>query len=194
MSSSEVSHASDAKYFVQILGGICIVGALVIVFFKKAHFVSIGLIFVSVLGLLLVQFAMTLQGPAVSISFMSILKKIFHFRNLICMIILTAWVFDIYINNYDDIQNDKMPSEFYTLSNSFTFILIIQVIVVISKFGGQKATQANLEKQHGSDDVFKKMTQLYNAQTSSLNAIFNAINLILVLMMYVTSTYFTTDG
>ena len=57
------------------------------------------------LGLLLVQFEMSMRGSMNSQKgFMGILKKMFHFRNLIIMILLTGWVFDIYINNYSKIQ------------------------------------------------------------------------------------------
>lgn len=194
MSNTEVSHASDAKYFVQILAGMCFIGGIINLLFKSAQFISIGMIMASVLGLLLVQFSLTLRGPKVSLTFMNIVKKIFHFRNLLIMVVLTAWVFDIYINNYTKIKDNQMPSEFYNLSNAFTLILIIQFFMVVGTISSGNTLTKSMSDAHGSNDIFSKMAKLYATEASSLNGILNSINLVIVLMLYVTSMYFVTDG
>ena len=194
MSNTEVSHASDAKYFVQILAGMCFIGGIINLLFKSAQFISIGMIMASVLGLLLVQFSLTLRGPKVSLTFMNILKKIFHFRNLLIMVVLTAWVFDIYINNYTKIKDNQMPGEFYNLSNAFTLILIIQFFMVVGTISSGNTLTKSMSDAHGSNDIFSKMAKLYATEASSLNGILNSINLVIVLMLYVTSMYFVTDG
>ena len=194
MSNTEVSHASDAKYFVQILAGMCFIGGIINLLFKSAQFISIGMIMASVLGLLLVQFSLTLRGPKVSLTFMNIVKKIFHFRNLLIMVVLTAWVFDIYINNYTKIKDNQMPTEFYNLSNAFTLILIIQFFMVVGTISSGNTLTKSMSDAHGSNDIFSKMAKLYATEASSLNGILNSINLVIVLMLYVTSMYFVTDG
>ena len=66
--------------------------------------------------------------------------------------------------------------------------------MVVGKIVSQQGSVSQLKTTHGESDVFKKMSVLYNSQTSSLNALLNCINLLLVLMLYVISQYFITDG
>ena len=189
--------SNEVIYFVKILAGICVLGLIVNLIFNKASFIAMCIIFSSMLGLLLVQFDLSIRGSMNNNnnnkSFLGIIKKLFHFRNLILMLILTGWVFDIYLNNYNDIENKKMPPMFYSISNAYMWVIVCQVIMVVGNFIRSKK-QLNNEIKQESSDVFSKMSKLYNAQYSSLNAILNVVNLIMVIILYVISEMFVTDG
>lgn len=186
--------STEVIYFIQILAAISILGLLIHTFFKKALFLSMCIIFTSMLGLLLVQFEMSIRGAMnQQKGFMGIVKKLFHFRNLIIMILLTGWVFDIYINNYTDIESNKMPPTFYTVSTAFMWVVVTQIIMVVTNFiKKKKETTSVTNGKQGS--VFDKLNHLYNAQTSSLNAILNVVSLVMVIILYVISELFVTDG
>lgn len=188
------TESNDVVYFIQILGAITILGLLINTFFKKATFLAMSIIFASMMGLLLVQFEISMRGSMNGQKgFMAILKKMFHFRNLIIMILLTSWVFDIYINNYTQIQNNNMPPNFYTVSTAFMWIVVTQTIMIVTEFIKKKKainTVSNGEK----NSVFNKMNQLYSSQLSSLNAILNIVSFIMVIILYVISELFVTDG
>ena len=178
----------------QILGAISILGLLIHTFFKKALFLSMCIIFASMLGLLLVQFEMSIRGAMnQQKGFMGIVKKLFHFRNLIIMILLTGWVFDIYINNYTDIKSNKMPPTFYTVSTAFMWIVVTQIIMVVTNFIKKKKETSSITSGK-KNSVFDKLNHLYSAQTSSLNAILNVVTFIMVIILYVISEMFVTDG
>ena len=169
------NESNEVIYFVQILGAISILGLLIHMFFNKALFLSMCIIFASMLGLLLVQFEMSIRGSLnQQKGFMGILKKLFHFRNLIIMILLTGWVFDIYINNYDQIKSNEMPPTFYTISTAFMWVIVTQTVMVVSNFITKTKQLTNLNKPE-SKSVFNKLKHLYSAQSSSLNAILNII-------------------
>lgn len=186
--------STEVIYFIQILGAISILGLLIHTFFKKALFLSMCIVFASMLGLLLVQFELSIRGSMnQQKGFMGIVKKLFHFRNLIIMILLTGWVFDIYINNYTDINSNKMPPTFYTVSTAFMWLVVTQIIIVVGNFIKKKKEATNITSGK-KDSVFDKLNHLYSAQTSSLNAIINIINLIMVIILYVISELFVTDG
>ena len=186
--------STEVIYFIQILAAISILGLLIHTFFKKALFLSMCIIFASMLGLLLVQFEMSIRGAMnQQKGFMGIVKKLFHFRNLIIMILLTGWVFDIYINNYTDIESNKMPPTFYTVSTGFMWVVVTQIIMVVTNFIKKKKETASVTNgKQGS--VFDKLNHLYSAQTSSLNAILNVVSLVMVIILYVISELFVTDG
>ena len=186
--------STEVIYFVQILGAISILGLLIHTFFKKALFLSMCIIFASMLGLLLVQFEMSIRGAMnQQKGFMGIVKKLFHFRNLIIMILLTGWVFDIYINNYTDIKSNKMPPTFYTVSTAFMWIVVTQIIMVVTNFIKKKKESSSITSGKKTS-VFDKLNHLYSAQTSSLNAILNVVTFIMVIILYVISEMFVTDG
>ncbi len=186
--------STEVIYFVQILGAISILGLLIHTFFKKALFLSMCIIFASMLGLLLVQFEMSIRGAMnQQKGFMGIVKKLFHFRNLIIMILLTGWVFDIYINNYTDIKSNKMPPTFYTVSTAFMWIVVTQIIMVVTNFIKKKKELSSITSGK-KNSVFDKLNHLYSAQTSSLNAILNVVTFIMVIILYVISEMFVTDG
>ena len=186
--------STEVIYFVQILGAISILGLLIHTFFKKALFLSMCIIFASMLGLLLVQFEMSIRGAMnQQKGFMGIVKKLFHFRNLIIMILLTGWVFDIYINNYTDIKSNKMPPTFYTVSTAFMWIVVTQIIMVVTNFIKKKKETSSITSGK-KNSVFDKLNHLYSAQTSSLNAILNVVTFIMVIILYVISEMFVTDG
>ena len=186
--------SNDIVYFIQILGAISILALFINTLFKQATFLSMCIIFASMIGLLLVQFEMSIRGSMNSQkSFMGILKKLFHYRNLIFMILLTSWVFDIYINNYTLIQNNNMPSNFYTVSNAYMWIVVLQILMIVTEFIKKKKAVTTISKG-ANDSVFNKMSQLYSTQLSSLNAIFNIVNFALVIILYVISDLFVTDG
>ena len=186
--------STEVIYFIQILGAISILGLLINIFFKKALFLSMCIIFASMLGILLVQFEMSIRGAMnQQKGIMGIVKKLFHFRNLIIMILLTSWVFDIYINNYTDIESNKMPSSFYTVSSGFMWVIVTQIIVVVTNIVNKK--KESIRYTSGKkDSVFDKLNHLYSAQTSSLNAILNVVTFIMVIILYVISELFVTDG
>jgi len=186
--------SNEVIYFVQVLGAISILGLLIHTFFNKALFFSMCIIFASMLGLLLVQFEMSIRGSMnQQKGIMGILKKLFHFRNLIIMILLTGWVFDIYINNYTQIKSNEMPPTFYTISTAFMWIIVTQTVMVVSNFISKKKEVSNFTNGQ-QNSVFTKMNQLYSAQSSSLNAILNIVTFIMVIILYVTSELFVTSG
>tara|TARA_X000001036_G_C20685886_1_gene807596 strand:- start:3520 stop:4095 length:576 start_codon:yes stop_codon:yes gene_type:complete len=186
--------SNDVIYFVKVLSGICVLGLIVNIVFNNTTFIAMCIIFSGMLGLLLVQFDLSIRGQMSSNkSFIGVIKKLFHFRNLIFMLLLTGWVFDIYLNNYNDIGKNKMPPTFYSVSNAYMWVIVCQVIMVAGNFISKKK-QLNNEIKNDSSDVFSKMSKLYNAQYSSLNAILNVVNLIMVIILYVISEMFVTDG
>ena len=186
--------STEVIYFVQVLGAISILGLLIHTFFNKALFFSMCIIFASMLGLLLVQFEMSIRGSMnQQKGIMGILKKLFHFRNLIIMILLTGWVFDIYINNYTQINSNEMPPTFYTISTAFMWVIVTQTVMVVSNFISKKKEAINFTNGK-QNSVFTKMNQLYSAQSSSLNAILNIVTFIMVIILYVTSELFVTSG
>ena len=186
--------SNDVIYFVKVLAGICVLGLIVNIVFNNTTFIAMCIIFSGMLGLLLVQFDLSIRGSMSSNkSFLGVIKKLFHFRNLIFMLLLTGWVFDIYLNNYNDIDKNKMPPTFYSVSKAYMWVVVCQVIMVAGNFISKKK-QLNNEIKNESSDVFSKMSKLYNAQYSSLNAILNVVNLIMVIILYVISEMFVTDG
>jgi hypothetical protein len=186
--------SNEVIYFVQVLGAISILGLLIHTFFNKALFFSMCIIFASMLGLLLVQFEMSIRGAMnQQKGFMGIVKKLFHFRNLIIMILLTGWVFDIYINNYTQIKSNEMPPTFYTVSTAFMWVIVTQNVMVVSNFIRKKKEAISFTSGE-KNSVFSKLNQLYNAQSSSLNAILNVITFIMVIILYVISELFVTSG
>jgi hypothetical protein len=186
--------SNEVIYFVQILGAISILGLLLHLFFNKALFLSMCIVFASMLGLLLVQFEMSIRGSMnQQKGIMGIIKKLFHFRNLIIMILLTGWVFDIYINNYTQINSNEMPPTFYTVSTAFMWVIVTQTIMVVSNFISKKK-EASRFTNGQQNSVFNKLNQLYSAQSSSLNAILNIVTFIMVIILYVTSELFVTNG
>lgn len=186
--------SNEVIYFVQVLGAIAILGLLIYTFFNKALFISICIIFASMLALLLVQFEMSVRGSMnQQKGIMGILKKLFHFRNLIIMILLTGWVFDIYINNYTQINRNEMPPTFYTVSNVFMWIIVLQTILVVNNIITKKKDALNFTNGE-KNNVLNKINQLYNAQSSSLSAILNIVTFVLVIILYVTSQLFVTSG
>lgn len=188
------SESNDVVYFIQILAAISILGLLLNTFFNKATFLSMCIIFASMLGLLLVQFELSIRGSMNDQKgFIAILKKMFHFRNLIIMILLTSWVFDIYINNYSQIQENKMPPNFYRVSNAFMWVVVTQILMIVTEFMKKKKA-INTVTKGVNDSIFNKFNQLYSAQVSSLNAILNIITFIMVIILYVISELFVTDG
>jgi len=100
---------------------------------------------------------------------------------------------DIYINNYTTIQDNKMPPSFYSLSTAFMWIVVCQVLMLVGNFISKKKQTKELFKGE-KNSVFDKMNVLYSAQHSSLNAILNIVNFIMVIILYVTSEMFVTNG
>ena len=186
--------SNEVIYFIQILGAISILGLLIHTFFNKALFFSMCIIFACMLGLLLVQFEMSVRGSMnQQKGFMGIVKKLFHFRNLIIMILLTGWVFDIYINNYTQIKNNEMPPTFYRVSTAFMWLIVVQIVMVITNFIRNKKQVTNFTKGE-KNSVFNKLNQVYSAQSSSLNAILSVVTFIMVIILYVISELFVTSG
>ena len=186
--------SNEVIYFIQILGAISILGLLIHTFFNKALFFSMTLIFACMLGLLLVQFEMSVRGSMnQQKGIMAIVKKLFHFRNLIIMILLTGWVFDIYINNYTQIKNNEMPPTFYKVSTAFMWLIVVQIVMVITNFIRKKKEAIHFTNGQ-QNSVFNKLNQVYSAQSSSLNAILSVVTFVMVIILYVISELFVTSG
>ena len=186
--------SNDTTYFIQVLAGIAILGLVINIVFNNAYFLSMCIIFACMLGLLLVQFEMTARGTISSGNgIIGFLKKLFHFHTLIMLIVLTGWVFDIYINFYDEINKNKMPATFYSVSRAYMWIVVAQLLMIVGNFIRKKKEVNNMSKG-STNPVFSKMADLYSTQQSSLNAILTVVNFMLVLVLYVNSELFVTDG
>ena len=188
------NESNDTIYFMQVLAGIGILGLVVNMVFKNAYFLSMCIIFACMLGLLLVQFEMTASGMSVSGGgIIGFIKKLFHFRTLIMLIVLTGWVFDIYINFYEEINKNKMPATFYSVSTAYMWIVVSQMLMIVGNFIKKKKDVREMAKG-STNPVYTKMSKLYSAQHSSINAILTVVNFMLVLVLYVNSQLFVTDG
>ena len=188
------NESNDTIYFIQVLAGIAILGLVVNIVFKNAYFLSMCIIFACMLGLLLVQFEMTASTMSTSGGgIIGFIKKLFHFRTLIMLIVLTGWVFDIYINFYEEINKNKMPQTFYSVSTAYMWIVVAQMLMVVGNFIRKKKDVKEMAKG-STNPVFTKMSKLYSTQQTSLNAILTVVNFMLVLVLYVNSQLFVTDG
>ena len=188
------NESNDTIYFMQVLAGIAILGLVVNIVFKNAYFLSMCIIFACMLGLLLVQFEMTASTMSTSGGgIIGFIKKLFHFRTLIMLIVLTGWVFDIYINFYKEINKNKMPPTFYSVSTAYMWIVVAQMLMVVGNFIRKKKDVKEMAKG-STNPVFSKMSKLYSTQQASLNAILTVVNFMLVLVLYVNSQLFVTDG
>jgi len=188
------NESNDTIYFMQVLAGIGILGLVVNIVFKNAYFLSMCIIFACMLGLLLVQFEMTASSMSVSGGgIIGFIKKLFHFRTLIMLIVLTGWVFDIYINFYEEINKNKMPPTFYSVSTAYMWIVVSQMLMIVGNFIKKKKDVREMAKG-STNPVYTKMSKLYSAQHSSINAILTVVNFMLVLVLYINSQLFVTDG
>ena len=188
------NESNDTIYFIQVLAGIAILALVVNVVFKNAYFLSMCIIFACMLGLLLVQFELTANSMKTSGGgIINFIKKLFHFRTLLVIIVLTGWVFDIYINFYDEITKNKMPPTFYSISRAYMWIVVAQMLMIVGNFIRKKKNVNEMTKG-STNPVFVKMSNLYSTQQASLNAILTVVNFILVLVLYVNSELFITDG
>tara|TARA_Y100000994_G_C15504991_1_gene365160 strand:+ start:45 stop:629 length:585 start_codon:yes stop_codon:yes gene_type:complete len=191
------NESNDTIYFIQVLAGIAILALLVNVISNSAYFLSMCILFACMLGILLVQFrlstsAMSNSGPGI----LGIMKRLFHFRTLLVMIVLTGWVFDIYINYYDQIVNNKMPKTFYTASTAYMWIVVAQLLMIIVEVirTSKDAKDVSDIAKGSNNEIFQKMKKLYSTQQASLNAILTIVNFMLVIVLYINSELFVTDG
>ena len=73
------------------------------------------------------------------------------------------------------------------------WIVVTQIIMVVTNFIKKKKETSSITSGK-KNSVFDKLNHLYSAQTSSLNAILNVVTFIMVIILYVISEMFVTDG
>lgn len=138
-----------------------------------------GLICAAALGFMFISFALTTQLSNVSKynSFVFV-KKLFKnsFPALLLLSIVT-WLLTINIIHYKKINKGYVASEYNTFSILSTLVIIIQVFVVL------KFIIEQFDSKQNTSDKY-----------SSVNYILTLGNIIVVGIMTIILTYFSTDG
>jgi hypothetical protein len=140
-----------------------------------------GMVGAGVLGLMFITFALTTQLSNISKhNSFAFVKKLFQnsFPTLLLLSIVT-WLLTINIIHYKKINKGHVANEYNTFSTLSTIVIIIQVFVVL-KF---------MIEQFDSKQVTNT-----SEKYSSLNYILTLGNIIIVGIMTIILSYFSTDG
>jgi hypothetical protein len=105
------------------------------------------------------------------------------------LLILLAWLIAINVNFFDLINSKKVPEEFNFYSFLSSVVILLQTFVLFmfydQKFKITNLQQSSLKSQSEEESATKN---------STLSYIFTLINAILIGMMQIVLTFFTTDG
>ena len=105
------------------------------------------------------------------------------------LLILLAWLIAINVNFFDLINSKKVPEEFNFYSFLSSVVILLQTFVLFmfydQKFKITNLQQSSLKTQSEEEGATKN---------STLSYIFTLINAILIGMMQIVLTFFTTDG
>jgi len=105
------------------------------------------------------------------------------------LLILLAWIIMLNINFFDLINSKKVPQEYNLYSLLSSIIILLQMIILFlfydQKFNITKLQQSSLKVQKEEESTTKN---------STLSYIFTLINALLIGMMQIVLTFFTTDG
>ena len=105
------------------------------------------------------------------------------------LLILLAWLIAINVNFFDLINSKKVPEEYNFYSFLSSVVILLQTAVLFmfydQKFNITNLQQSSLKIQNEEESATKN---------STLSYIFTLINAILIGMMQIVLTFFTTDG
>lgn len=105
------------------------------------------------------------------------------------LLILLAWLIAVNVNFYDLINSKQVPSEYNFYSFLSSIVILLQTAVLFmfydQKFNITNLQQSSLKIQSEEESATKN---------STLSYVFTLINAILIGMMQIVLTFFTTDG
>ena len=76
------------------------------------------------------------------------------------------------------------------------WIVVAQLLMIIVEVirTSKDAKDVSDIAKGSNNEIFQKMKKLYSTQQSSLNAILTIVNFMLVIVLYINSELFVTDG
>ena len=105
------------------------------------------------------------------------------------LLFLMVWLIAINLNFFDLINSKKVPQEYNFYSFLSSIVILLQTVVLFmfydDKFNITKLQQNSFKEQKNEEGATKN---------STLSYIFSLVNAILIGMMQIVLTFFTTDG
>lgn len=144
---------------------------------------SYGLIGMSVLGFMFISFALTTQLSNVSKynSFEFVKNLLKNSLPALLLLSIIIWLITINVIHYTKINKGHVANEYNTFSTLSTIVIIIQIFVVFKY----------IIEQFGSKQLVDKIS---SSKYAIVNYILTLGNVIVIGIMTIVLTYFSTDG
>ena len=136
-----------------------------------------GIVLVALVVLLFVNFGFHNAGLATEVIF----KNLFDgaTKPIIFVIILLSWLFSMNISHFKNINEGKVANEYNQFSAASTFMLVLELVLLLQYILKQDEQPINVS-------ALQKLK-------SGMSLLF-VINLVVLAVMQVILTYFSTDG
>ena len=191
MSSTDTT---NKKYLTFIFLGLSFIGILISLFFGntpnkmntdngKANAIIYGysMIIFSLVGLLLVQFAIFSENSPLA-GIIDFIKNIFqNSLPTILLIFILYWIVDLNISFHKKINNNKIPQEYKIFFTSSVILTLFQLGFIV------KSILEKIGINTGNINIIDKFGSTFSIVLIILNSIF-------VGMMQVLLKYYSTDG
>lgn len=170
-----------------------IVGFIVSFIDVKGAIAGYSLIIASLIGLVVIIFALLNREEEKRSGFFALLKFLLgHSMPVLIIIGLVSWVLSIYISHYERLEKGDIPNEFKQFSVVSTILFFIELALLYGFFRRQFMETKLIQK--GDNSIMAKSIELISSQSTMLLYLLTSVSAISIGIMQTIVNYYLTDG
>lgn len=201
--SNQYAVSNNSSFDIKVLAGTALAGLTMKLLFSQdesengmtgpasAAVWGYGTVLLSLLGILIVSFALTSKDNMTS-GIMQFLKGLISGSlPIVLMVVIITWLLSLSINYYTRINKGEVAPEYKGFSTASTIVVSIQLVVLLKAM--YDVTKSSQTLRSGAP-VASKMFSAMAGQLTTFSYVLAFINIVLAGAMQVILAFFSTDG